>query len=106
MRPYLLKEVIVQLRPKSYVGVGPMKVGGRGCERYQDRKKQGAFERMKNKRRLGRQSLDAIQSGNMDKKPSRLMWTLYIAGNKGEKTTMRSVSALPQYCCFSPSHPQ
>lgn len=61
-----------------------MKVGGRGCERYQDRKKQGAFERKENQRRLGRQPLAAIQSGKMDKKPSRLMWTLHVAGNKGK----------------------
>lgn len=31
-----------------------MKVGGRGCESYQGRKKQGASERMKNKIRLER----------------------------------------------------
>lgn len=31
---YLLEEITFQLRPKSYVGVGPMKVGGRSCESY------------------------------------------------------------------------
>lgn len=52
-----------------------MKVGGRGYESFQGREQEGALERMKNKIRLGRQSLDPLGPCSLRKGA----WILYYS---------------------------